>query len=410
MTAHTDPAHTDPVHTDPVLPVLRTALHEELPHARQLRRQLHARPQRSGDESQTRDLVLAELPGGQNADLVADTGAVVRIGAAGAAVAIRAELDALPVREQTGVTWAADNGLMHACGHDVHMAALVAIARAVHRVRPATPLVAVLQPREETYPAGAKDVVSSGILDAHDVVAMLGAHVQPTLPERSVACTPGAVNAAADEFVVTMHGAGGHAAYPHLNRDAVLAVAQCVVSLQQLVSRDSDPMTPAVVTVSSIKAGEAPNITPSTAVARGVLRSLSMVHRSYMHDRLRAVATGIAQVHGCSATVEITNGEPVLRNDPALTDSTSSYLRDLGYQVSDGYRSCGADDFAYFAERFASLMLFVGVGDGSGPPLHHPEFLPDDGAVDRVADAMLAGYLAAAGAADRSAKTTAERR
>jgi amidohydrolase len=295
--------------------------------------------------------------------------------------------------EDTGVGWASTNGAMHACGHDVHLAALVALCRAVARTGAAAPLVAVLQPREETYPSGAKDIVESGVLDTHQVRAVIGAHLQPLLADGEVACTPGPVNAAANEFVITMTGRAGHAAYPHLNRDAVLAVAQCVVSLQQLVSRDTDPMVPAVLTVGAINAGEVANATPGLAVARGVLRCMSESHRRTLHERLRAVAAGVAQIHGCTASVEITDGEPVLRNDPALAASTSDLLVALGFQVSDTLRSCGADDFAYYAERVASLMLFVGLPQGL--PLHHPAFLPDDGAVDRVAEAMLAGYLAA---------------
>lgn len=376
------------------LTTLRAALREELPAARLLRRRIHADPRVAGDEQATVELVLAHLPG--HARPAAQTGALVRVGGPGPAVAVRAELDALPLAEETGVAWASANGATHACGHDVHLAALVALARAVAQIETSAPLVAVLQPREETYPSGARDIVESGALDRHEVAAVVGAHVQPLLAEDEVACTPGAVNAAADEFVITMRGRAGHAAYPHLNRDPVLAVAQCVVSLQQLVSRDVDPMVPSVLTVGALAAGEAANATPGTAAARGIIRAMSEGSRRTLHERLRTVAAGVAQIHGCHASVDITDGEPVLHNDPALASATSGLLGTFGYRVVDSLRSCGADDFAYFAARYPSLMLFAGVGDGKGPTLHHPAFLPDERAVDRVAEVMLAGYVAAA--------------
>ncbi|GAA4723541.1 M20 metallopeptidase family protein [Phytohabitans rumicis] len=372
---------------------LHAALRAELPAARRLRRRIHADPRLAADEQSTLDLVLGQLPG--PAQPVAQTGALVRMGRPGPAVAVRAELDALPLVEETGVAWASVNGAMHACGHDVHLAALVALTRAVAQVDGAVPLVAVFQPREETYPSGARDIVESDALDREGVAAVVGAHVQPVLAGGQIACTPGAVNAAADEFVVSMHGRAGHAAYPHLNRDAVLALAQCVVSLQQLISRDTDPMVPAVLTVGAIAGGEAANATPGVATARGIIRSMSEAHRRTLHERLHTVVAGVAQVHDCTATVEIISGEPVLHNDPGLAAATSVLLAAAGYEVVDSLRSCGADDFAYYAARYPSLMLFVGLGDGRGPALHHPAFLPDDGAVDRVAEVMLAGYLAA---------------
>lgn len=395
----TELSNTDVSHGVLIDPAIRAALAAELPAARELRRRLHADPRVSGDESATTEQVLARLqhlPGVTAVERVAGTGALVRIGGPGPAVGLRAELDALPLAEETGVSWAATGPAMHACGHDVHLAALTAVAGALARTGTPVPLVAVLQPREETYPSGARDIVESGALRRNEVAAMVGAHVQPLLAGDEVACTPGAVNAAADEFTITMRGRAGHAAYPHQNRDAVLAIAQCVVGLQQLVSRDTDPMVPAVLTVGALTAGGIANATPGSAVARGVLRCMSESHRRVLQERMRAVASGMAMAHGCEATVEITDGEPVLHNDPALTAATAGLLDALGYRVTAQLRSCGADDFAYYAAHVPAVMLFVGTGTGATPPLHHPAFLPPDDTVDRVAEVMLAGCLAAA--------------
>ncbi|HLU72503.1 MAG TPA: M20 family metallopeptidase [Nonomuraea sp.] len=394
--------------------LLREALRAELPAARRLRRELHADPRVSGEEGPTLQRVLEALPDGP-VEHVADTGALVRIGGPGPAVGVRGELDALPLTERTGVPWAAANDAMHACGHDVHLAAVVALARAVARVtaildtrdsppeagyetvtaheRP-VPLMVVLQPREESYPSGAVDVVRSGALTRHDVRAMIGAHVQPVLDGGVIACTPGAVNASADEFRVTVKGVGGHAAYPHLTRDPVVAMAQVIVAAQQLTSRIADPMVPTVVTFGNVRAGTAPNAIPGESVARGTLRTLSPSWREKLHAHFTGLVGDVARAHGCEADVEIHRGEPVLVNDASLAVRTGELLRANGRAVSDELRSCGGDDFAQYGELMPSLMMFVGVDTRAG--LHSPEFLPGDETVDEVAESLLAGYLAAA--------------
>ncbi|GAA3111456.1 M20 metallopeptidase family protein [Streptosporangium carneum] len=418
---------------------LRAALATELPGACELRRELHAEPYVSGSEEPTLKRVLDALPGGGAPERVAETGALVRVGGEGLAVGVRGELDALPITEETGVPWAARNGAMHACGHDVHLAALVALARAVDRVNAddtahrtgapegsgvgastwspretergsagdtrretlgggLPPLVAVLQPREETYPSGALDIVESGALERHRIGAMVAAHVQPVLAAGETACTPGAVNASADEFTLIVRGQGGHAAYPQLSRDPVLALAQIIVAAQQLVSRDADPMTPTVVTFGTVNAGTAPNATPADAVARGTLRTMSEAWREQLHERFRVIADGVARAHGCEAEVLIVRGEPVLVNDARLAEETARLLAlspDAAVRhVPATLRSCGADDFAYFCSAVPSLMLFVGTDTASG--LHTPEFLPGEETVAAVAESLLAAYLAAA--------------
>jgi amidohydrolase len=374
---------------------LRGAVRAELPAAGALRRELHARPHPSGQEGPTLETVLGALPDGA-VTRVADTGALVRFGGDGPAVGMRAELDALPIAERTGAAWASRGPAMHACGHDVHMAALVAVCRALSEIGPPVPVLAVLQPREETYPSGARDIVASGLLDGA-LRAMVGAHVQPALPPGTIACTPGAVNAAADEFTVTMRGPGGHAAYPHLTSDPVLALAQFVVGAQQIAGRDADPMVPAVVTVGTLRAGEAPNAIPGTAAARGTLRAMSGPQRDLLRRRLREVATGVAAIHGCTADVEVTEGEPVLVNDADLAAGAARALSAYGRRVDAASRSCGADDFAYYTAAAPALMMFAGTGGDAA--LHSPAFLPGDDALAAVADALLAGYLAAAGRA-----------
>lgn len=373
-------------------------LHRRLRAARQLRQQIHRAPALSGEESATLAAVLNFLPPATifpptTILPVADTGALVHMGGPGPAVAVRAELGALPLAEQTGVSWASTNAAMHACGHDVHIAAAAAVASMAHLL-PA-PLVLILQPREEITPSGAADIVRSGALADHDVRAVVGAHVQPLLAQSSVACTAGVVNASADEFVVRMHGNGGHGAYPHLGADPVLAIAQFIVALQQLVARNSDPMLPAVVSVGALEAGRSPNVRPETATARGTVRAMSEEHRELLLTRLREVVDGVARTTGCRGEVEIELGEPVLVNDDVLVSRTRTLLSAAGLPAAADLRSCGADDFAFYAEKLPTLMMFVGTGADAGA-LHSARFLPSEQAVDDTAMTLLAGVLAAA--------------
>lgn len=371
---------------------LAAELQRRLPDARRLRKQIHAMPMLSGEEGATRDLVLDFLSPSTPLP-VADTGAVIRIGGPGPAIALRAELDALPLAERTGVPWAAQNGAMHACGHDVHIAAATAVALIAHLLP--VPLVFVLQPREEVTPSGAADIVQSGVLADHDVRAVVAGHVQPLLAQGSVACTPGVVNASADEFVVRMHGTGGHGAYPHLGADPVLAIAHFVVAVQQLVARNSDPMVPTVVSVGAVEAGRSPNVRPDVALARGTVRAMSEDHREFLLTRLRELVDGVGRTTGCRAEIEIELGEPLLVNDDVLASRARALLDWSGLNGAAELRSCGADDFAFYAEKLPSLMMFVGTGPTAGA-LHSAQFLPSEEIVDDTATALLAGVLAAA--------------
>jgi amidohydrolase len=379
--------------------LLRAGVASQLADAVLLRHELHADPEPSGSEHRTAARVAAAL-GDSDAAAVAGTGRILRIGPeAGPCIAIRAELDALPILEQTGAPWASRTGAMHACGHDVHMAALVAFARAaraVHRQAglPAA-LLAVLQPREEAPPSGALDIVASGLLEAQQPRAVIAVHLQHQLPAGTVAAPAGTVNAASDDFEIRVEGTGGHAGYPQLAADPVLALCQTVVALQQIVSRRTDPTHAAVVSVGALEAGQAPNVIPPAAVARGTLRALDQSDRAALHKALHEIVEHTCLAHGCRGTVTIDEGEPALVNDEPLATASWPWLREAGFAVDTSFRSCGADDFSFYARCAPTLMIFLGTG--SPVTLHHPRFLPDDAMVGQVASAMLAGYLGAQG-------------
>lgn len=381
---------------------LREAIEVELPHARELRCRLHAEPEVSGDEERTAERVTGAITangvgGDVEVSVVAETGRLIRIGPAGRpAIAVRAELDALPITEHTGSHDAATNGAMHACGHDVHLAAATALARAAARVQLPVPLVVILQPREESAPSGARDIVADKVLQEHQVRAVVAAHVQPLLAPGTIAATEGAVNAATDEFEIKISGRGGHGGYPHLARDPILALAQVIVALQQVVSRRIDPLHAAVLSVGAVHAGSAANVIPEEAHARGTLRLLDPADRAAVHEEIVTIVDRVADACGCRGDVNLREGEPALVNDSLLTAASHDWLGELGFRLSPPLRSCGADDFSFYGEVTRGLMMFVGVDPAGGAAtLHHPRFRPPDEAIRDVALALLAGYLAA---------------
>jgi amidohydrolase len=286
---------------------------------------------------------------------------------------------------------------MHACGHDVHLAALAALGRAARSVAQAdglpTALLAVLQPREEGYPSGAQDVAASAEFAAEQPDAVIGVHLQHQVPPGTVAAAAGTVNASTDGFEIRVEGVGGHAGYPHEAVDPVPVLCQVVLALQQIVSRRIDPTHAAAVSVGALQAGQAANVIPSSAAARGSLRALDPADRAVLRQALREIVEHTCRAHGCRGILTIDEGEPALVNSEPLAEASWPLLRGAGFAVNTSFRSCGADDFSYYASRAPVLMLFV--GSGGTVTLHHPRFLPSDDAVGQVARIMLAGYLAA---------------
>jgi amidohydrolase len=379
-----------------LLQTLLYSLEEELPQALTLRERLHATPEPSHGEHVTAGLVAKAL-GAHSVERVAGTGLMARIGPPGKAVAVRAELDALPIEEETGAPFAATNGFMHACGHDVHTAALTALFRAASRVALPEPLVALYQPSEEAYPSGADLVVREGAL-AGRTDAIVAAHVHPDVPWGSMSVEAGPVNASSDNLRITVEGSGAHAAYPHRAHDPIHALSQIIVALQSLVSRRLDPMHPAVFSVGWMRAGTAENVIPDAAEAGGTLRALEPEDREPLREIAREIVAYTARAHGCVATVEVIEGEPATVNEPALAEAARSLLPEAGFELAPAMKSCGSDDFGFYGRVSPTLMLFVGLEGGPGAsnvPLHHPRFLPSEEAVGAVARAQALAFAAA---------------
>jgi len=389
-----------PPPTEPLLTRLIGLLELELPGAIELRHRLHAHPELAHAEHATAAAVAERLP--VAATTAAGTGRIARIGPAdGAAVAVRAELDGVPVAERTGACFSAGGGVMHACGHDVHMAALVALARAADVLCDELPaaLLAVFQPSEEAYPSGAQ-ALADGELLAAAPAAVVAAHVHPGLAWGQVAVDAGTVNASCDAFEITVSGRPSHGAYPHHGRDPVLALAAIVLALHAQLGRRLDPLAAASLTVGVLEAGSAENVIPGTARARGALRAHDPADRRAMHELLAEVAEGTAVAHGCEARIELVPGEPPLENDPGIVARARELLPRAGFAAAPEWRSTGSDDFAFYGALAPVAMAFVGLDGAEGfesHPLHHPQLLVPDRAVSAVARAQAVLYLAAAG-------------
>jgi amidohydrolase len=385
--------------TEELLARLLAGIECELPRAVDLRQRLHALPELAHAEHETAALISAEMP--VDCATAAGTGLLALVGERGpGAVALRAELDGLPVRERTGAPFSAGGATMHACGHDVHMAALVALARAAHGLAEAlpAPLLAVFQPSEEAYPSGAQQLVDGELADL-SLVAVVAAHIHPELPWGEVALDPGVVNASYDSVEVTIEGESSHGAYPHHGRDPLLALAEVVVSLHAQVGRRLDPLRAAVLTVGTLEAGSAENVIPAQARARLALRAHRAEDRESLRILVQEVASGIAGAHGCTAHLVFVVGEPPLENDARIVERARALLSGAELVPAAEWRSCGSDDFAFFGELAPIAMAFVGLDGAEGfsrRPLHHPELLPPDEAVAVVAKVQAILYLAAA--------------
>jgi amidohydrolase len=401
-----------PRSTDELLARLLDGIERELPRAVALRHRLHAAPELAHAEERTAASVAAELPVASRT--VAATGRLALIGSGsgigagpgegatrGRPIAVRAELDGLPLRERTGAAFAARGEAMHACGHDVHMAALVALTRAAHALAEAdalpVALLAVFQPSEEAYPSGAQQLAQAELSELAPA-AVVAAHVHPELPWGSAALDTGTVNASCDAFEVVVEGAPAHGAYPHRGRDPILALAQIVVALHAQLGRRIDPLQPASLTVGVLEAGSAENVIPASARARGALRAHRPQDRLALRELVEEVSRDVATAYGCRATVELMPGEPALENDPAIVELARELLPLAGLTAAAAWRSCGSDDFAFFGALAPLAMTFVGLDGADGflaRPLHHPELLPPDAAVGAVARAQAVLYVAA---------------
>ena len=371
------------------------------------RHDIHAHPELAYKETRTAARVAAllrEFGVDEVVEGVGKTGVVgVLRNGDGPCVGLRADMDALPIVEETGLPWRSVNhGVMHACGHDGHTAMLLGAARYLAETRNFSGAVAlVFQPAEEGF-AGARAMMEDGLFERWPVDSIYGVHNMPGLPVGRIAVSPGPVMAAADTFRATVRGAGGHGAMPHLATDPVVAAAAVVTALQSLVSRELDPTETLVISVTRIHGGDAFNVIPDAVELGGTVRYFNPEVGRAARKRMEALIGSIAAAHGASAAFSYEEGYPPTRNHAAET----AFARGVAAEVAGGEPpaqrpTMGSEDFSFFLDAKPGAYAFVGNGDGDGPgcvSVHNPkydfndEILPVGASfLARLAEAALGG-------------------
>jgi amidohydrolase len=350
------------------------------------RRHLHRNPELGFEERGTAAFVAERLHalGLDVRTGIARTGILARLPAASASeapVLLRADMDALPIQEEPGPEYASSvPGVMHACGHDGHVAMLLGAATLLAPRRDALPRDVVLcfQPAEEGR-GGAREMIEQGALAESGAASAYALHLWTPFAAHTLHVRSGAMMAAQDEFVATVMGRGGHGAEPHRCRDPLVAAAQGVVALQSVVSRAVDPQDPAVVTVGSFHAGTAPNVIPDEARLHGTLRSFRDEVRELLRERVREVLEGSSRAAGCRLHLEIRPGYPALINHPGAVERIRrSGEAALGRgKVIESQPLAVSEDFAYFLREVPGAMALLGAGKNGGreaAPHHSPRF------------------------------------
>src|SRR5580698_3797361 len=349
------------------------------------RRDIHANPELLYDVHRTAASVADKLKSFGCDEVVTGIGRTGVVGiihggkgpkAARKVIGLRADMDALPIEEATGLPYKSTvPGKMHACGHDGHTAMLLGAARYLAETRNfAGTAVFIFQPAEEGG-AGGKAMVQDGLMDRFSIEEVYGMHNYPGLPVGEFAIRPGALMASADRLTIQIEGHGGHAARPHLTIDSVLVGAQMINQIQSIVARNVDPLQSAVISICMFQAGSTDNVIPQTAFLRGTARSLNPEVRDVLEQRLREVVEGTARLYGAKVTFTYKRDYPVTRNHERQTAFASSVAAEVvgRERVEENTPPVmGAEDFSFMLEARPGAFIFVGNGDSAG--LHHPAY------------------------------------
>jgi hippurate hydrolase len=347
-----------------------------------LRRAIHADPELSFQEERTAqklERALGEI-GARDVRRVAKTGVVARVPGRdrkGPAVAVRGDIDALPVREETGLPFASHNeGVMHACGHDVHATWAVAASALLARAPAAGDVLVVLQPAEETG-HGAPAIIETGALD--EVRAIFGGHVDRRFGVGQVVADEGPLAASADMFEIELVGQGAHAARPHESADPIVGLGALIGAMQTIVSRRLNPANPGVVTIGAVQAGTASNVIPDRATLKGTVRAVDAASRTLMLDEVRRLAESVATAYRLTARVSLDLGTPPIVNPPNATAwARRAAVSIVGEEnvVPLGFLNLAGEDFAHYMERIPGCFLRIGAREPGGVaiPAHAPKF------------------------------------
>ena len=375
----------------------------------EIRRYLHAHPELSYQEEETAAYIASfyqdkavtlETKVGGNGVVVTITG-----GKPGETLALRADFDALPIKEETGLSFASKNkGVMHACGHDAHTAYLMVLADCLIVLKEEIPgtIKIIHQHAEEAPPGGAKYIMESGALN--DVDHIIGIHVMPDYPVGVVAYRSGAAMAGGAQFKIVIRGTGGHASTPHKSNDAIVAGAYFVTALQTVISRRLDPFEVGTVTVGSFDGEGAFNVIKDAVTIEGDMRYMKETTFEILNQEVLRLTKGLEEMFAVQATMTVEEGCPPVSNDPELTSSVVDYLEnglnDYLKKVVEAPMQTGNEDFAYYSQKIPSCFFFVGCqakGEQTYYANHHPKFDIDEETIMVAAKAVgdvVCGYFA----------------
>jgi len=359
-----------------------------------VRHHLHANPELSYKEFKTAAYVKAQLSDmGITAEEKATTGLVAIIegkNPASRVIALRADMDALPIQEENDVPYKSTvPGVMHACGHDVHTSILLGAAKILLATKDSWEGTVKLffQPGEEKNPGGASYMIRDGALQNPAPEAIVALHVHPGLETGKLSFRKGRVMASADEIYMTIKGPGGHAASPHLAADTVLIASHVIISLQQIISRNRNPVSPSVLSICSVQGGNTTNVIPSEVKLMGTFRAMDETWRYKAHELITKTAKGVAESMGATIDVLIDVGYPTVDNDPAFTETAWKLADDyMGAQnVLETEMRMGAEDFGYYTQQIPGCFFRLGVRNEAAGIIHNvhtPHFNIDENAIE----------------------------
>ncbi|MCC2599844.1 M20 family metallopeptidase [Sphingobacterium sp. FBM7-1] len=357
------------------------------------RRYLHQHPELSFEEYQTATFVKKQLDRlGIAYEAMADTGVVGLIQGAKPStkvLALRADMDALPIQEVEGRSYGSKNpGIMHACGHDVHTSSLLGVAAILQSLKSefGGTIKLIFQPGEERLPGGASIMIKEGVLENPTPTGIIGQHVMPFIEVGKVGFRTGKYMASSDELYMTVRGKGGHGAHPHLNIDPIAITAQIITALQQIVSRYADPRIPTVLSWGKIEGHGATNVIPDEVKLAGTFRTFDEKWRIDAHERMVKLATGIAESMGATCDFEVRKGYPSLINEEKLTNSSQAFA--VEYLGAENVLELdiwpAAEDFSYYSQETNACFYRLGTGNvaaGISSAVHTPTFDVDENAL-----------------------------
>lgn len=370
-----------------------------------IRRHIHQHPELSYQEHNTASFVEQQLTNwGIPHQRMAGTGVVALITGTkqpkSKVVALRGDMDALPIQETTGLAFASEvPGVMHACGHDVHTTCLLGAAKLLLQNSPhfSGTVKLIFQPGEERNPGGASILIKEGVLQNPTPEAIIALHVHPGLETGKLSFRSGRVMASADEIYITIKSKGGHAAAPHLTADTILIAAHLITSLQQIISRNNNPTSPSVLSICSIQGGHTTNVIPAEVKLMGTFRAMDEEWRYKAHELMKKQAIGLVEAMGAEIDFLIDVGYPTVDNEPHLTQQCRQAAADMWgkEQILETEMRMGAEDFGYYTKHIPGCFFRLGVRNEQINAIHNvhtPNFIADEDAIP-IGSATMA-YLA----------------